>query len=179
MSAAADKNPYSAPNSELLPPPPAKSQGRRAVSAFYRILIPLLWLLVTWTSWKHPGDEYGLFAVGALPGIWIVAFLKFSHLREVLPAILLVGGATMALAGWLMDRLRIWKLVWLSLLIAGTCLLVLWALSQFPTYNKAISRNGSLTAYIAASLNISSYVAASTLIVLTAVGRGLLYFQRR
>ncbi len=133
--------------------------GVRRNPWFYRLTVPSIWLTAALFSWHNPGDEYGLFAVALLPAVWLAPFLHFVHLREVLPFILAAGTATMFVAGWLMDRLQIHRAVWFTFLVVGTIALVLWSIGEFPTYQRAMAKNGSLTAYVAAATNLSLYVA--------------------
>lgn len=132
----------------------------RAPRFFYRVTLPTCWLLAAWASWNHPGDEYGMFLVSALPACWVAIFLSSSNLQVVLPPLFAAGTLTMVLGGWNMDRLRIRPLLWASSYLGGTIALVLWSLAEYPSYQKAMSKNGSLTAYVSAAANVSLYLSA-------------------
>lgn len=146
-----------------------------AVLACYRLALPAIWLIAALVSWDHPGDEYGLFFASCLPVAWLALLLEFGHIREVLPILLSAGLAMMALVGWLMDGLRVRRSLWLPLLVLGAIALVLFGLSEYPSYQRAIARNGSLTAYISAATNLSLYLASTLAIVAALLGRVVSY----
>ncbi len=78
---------------------------------------------------------------------------------QIAQLIFWIGLASMIGIGWLLDYWRgkwwIWMLIWLSAGGALACYLIL----QFPSIPRAISKNGSLTAYFAFGLNLSNYLA--------------------
>lgn len=128
---------------------------------FFRCVLPAIWLGAVLLSWKYPGDEFLLFTLTAgLPGAWITLLLGPINPSEGLPILIAAGLATIFLAGWLMDGLRVWKSIWLFLFTGGAILLVLGMLSDFPTYERAVAKNGSLFAYLAAATNLSLYLAS-------------------
>lgn len=134
---------------------------RKRKSWFYRIALPSVWLVAALLSWTHPGDEYGLFMVACLPTVWIAeiaSLLHYTNLRGVLPIMLATGVIMMSLAGWLMDTLRVWRSLWLPLFVLGTLALVWCGLSEYPSYARAMAKNGSLTAYVSAATNLSLYL---------------------
>ncbi len=124
---------------------------------FYRLTLPAVWLSATLVSWHHPGDEYGLFLVSCLPAMWIVPFANVTHFLGALP-ILVAGSATMSLVGCWMDRLHVGRTVWIALLVCGAVAFVLCALGEYPSYPRAIAKNGSLIAYMAAATNLGLYL---------------------
>lgn len=124
----------------------------------YRILLPLLWLVAAMTSYQHPGDEYGMFIVSALPASWILAIVSESNIQNILPLVFMAGAVPVALSGWALDRLRVRLLLWLPLFLTITVALVLYSLSGYPTYQRAMAKNGSLTAYISAGSNLALYL---------------------
>lgn len=139
----------------------------------YRIALPLIWVVVTNVSWKHPGDEYGLFFVGALPGVWLMFLFNFGHLPTAFWLTLIGGLPPMFLLGWLLDRVRVPRSAWFTvfgLLSAG---LVAWSLAQFPSYSRAMSKNGSIAAYVAASMNMSLWLSVLPLAGLTPLIRAV------
>jgi hypothetical protein len=137
---------------------PASETSRKRKSWFYRIALPAIWLVAALFSWTHPGDEYGLFIVSCWPASVLVAlFANPTQFRGVLP-LLAVGVVTMSLAGWLMDTLRVWRSLWLPLFVFGAMALVWYGLSQYPSYARAMAKNGSLTTYVSAATNMSLYL---------------------
>jgi hypothetical protein len=121
--------------------------------------LPVIWMAAAITSYFHPGDEYGLFVVSTIAGSWTCFLIRnIGHLRDVLWIILLTGGLVMAAFGFLLDRLRVSRRVWAGLF--GLCFIgmLVWALSQYPSLERAIGKNGSLTAYAAGAINMGLYL---------------------
>ena len=106
--------------------------GSTHPKVFYRPVLPAIWLTAALASWDHPGDEYGLLVVSCVPAAWIAPLLDYTNSREALPIVLAAGLATMALAGWLMDGVRVSPVIWLPVFVCGTVALVLLALSEYP-----------------------------------------------
>lgn len=138
---------------------------------FYRLMLPICWLLAAWVSWHHPGDEYGLFIGSALPASWIMPFVSVSHPRDILPPVFAAAPVTMALGGWSLDRIRVRPLLLASMWACGVIVLVLWALWEYPSYQRAMSKNGSLTAYVSAAANLSLYLSAASSFMVTGLTR--------
>lgn len=134
----------------------------------YRVVLPGVWFIASLVSWNHPGDEYGLFAIGILPAGWIAPLLNYTHLREVVPHLLAAGVVTMGFLGWLMDRARIWWSVLIPLVLVVATALIWYALASYPSYQRSMAKNGSLAAYITCATNVSLYL--STAAVLMIVG---------
>lgn len=145
---------------------------RKRKSWFYRIALPTIWLVAALFSWANPGDEYGLFAMSCLPIVWMVPLLHSLQLWDLLPLIA-TGAIMMGLAGWLMDTLRVWRSVWLALFVFGTMGLVWFGLLQYPSYARAMAKNGSLTAYVSAAANLSLYLSIYLSIVLKSGSDGV------
>lgn len=145
---------------------------------WHRVVLPAAWACGFVVSLRHPGDEYGLFLVGALPSIWALPNMDGRSLDDVEP-FLLAGGVTgLFLAGWALDRLRVSRTVWTIAvaLVAGG--LVWHALNQYPTYQRAMSKNGSLTAYVSSAMNIGLYLVSLAALVFTPLWRLLLGRRR-
>jgi hypothetical protein len=151
----------------------------QGVSIFYCCALPAIWFCTTLVSWEHPGDEYGLFGVGALPAAWAMPFVQFQHLREVLPLLLAAGVLTMLLAGWAMDRMRVSLPLWANAWVLGVILLTCYAVLQYPSYQRAMAKNGSLTAYVSSAINISLYLAALGSFLMTPTFRAIRTFLGR
>lgn len=176
MAEPADRNPYESPRTER--PRPEETAVRPRRLWFYRPALPFAWLLVTIVSWNYPGDEYGLFLASALPAIWVAPLLSYLHISEVLWSILPAGFLTMLLLGWALDALRVRRSAWIAAVLAIAIGLVLLGLWEFPTYQRAIAKNGSLTAYVAAGLSLGLLLATIFGIVVTPVWRGLVRLLR-
>jgi hypothetical protein len=135
-------------------------------------LVPVLWMGGVALGYKHPGDEYGLWVISALPGMWIGWVLgSVGDIGSFLPKLLLAGGLVMGGLGWLMDRLRVPFLAWCLGVGLGTVGIALQALSHYPTWEKAMSKNGSLTAYVCFGWNLSIALATILGLLLTAALR--------
>jgi hypothetical protein len=67
------------------------------------------------------------------------------------------GLPLLALVGFGVDKLQINRWLWLILWILFSAVIFLFGINQYPTIEKALSKNGSWTAYIACSLNIALY----------------------
>jgi hypothetical protein len=146
---------------------------------FFVVVVPICWLAATVVSWNHPGDEYILYAVGLLPTVWILPFLEYTHLRDVLIHALVSGTVTMALIGWIMDLLRLWRLAWWVTYVLAAAGLTFWALSEYPSYERAMSKNGSLTAYIASACNVSLFGNCVVFLVIGGYVRSVRAVSRR
>jgi len=126
---------------------------------FYVIILPIIWAIAAITSYFHPGDEYALFVISTIAGSWVCYFMhNIGHLRDVLWIIMVTGVGSLALVGFLMDKLRVSGRVWGTLF--GVCFVAVLLLSrlQYPTLDRAIAKNGSITAYVAAACNNGLYL---------------------
>lgn len=136
----------------------------------FKWLLPVAWIVISGISFAYPGDEYNLWGFSSIAGTWILFFAASlfagQHPRDFLPAVLVAGFVTMAMLGWLLDRLRAPRMAfvvtWLVLAIAG----LINALVSYPSYARALAKNGSLAAYIFSSLNFA--LTSTTLLFLAA-----------
>lgn len=128
---------------------------------FFRLALPAVWLPVAYVSSRHPGDEYGLFAVAHfIPIVWAAFVVAVGDIHRAMPFLLAGGAAFMAALGWVMDRLRVRRRIWAVLVATLAVLLFLWAFWSHPTYERAVAKNGSLTAYLAAAFNLGLTLAS-------------------
>jgi glucan phosphoethanolaminetransferase (alkaline phosphatase superfamily) len=137
---------------------------------FFGIVLPVIWVAAALTSYFHPGDEYGIFLVSSVAGSWVCFLIPdVGRLRDVLWLILLIGAAVLGFLGFLMDRLRLSRRMWGVMF--GLCFLVIFVLGlmQFPSLDRAIRKNGSITAYVAGAWNIGLYFS----VILSFVGRAI------
>jgi len=131
---------------------------------FWVFLLPAIWAPVSFISYYHPGDEYALYAISNIIGLWFYLIIKNTSLMIPIQSILfpitlaLAGGIIMALIGFGADKLQINRRLWLSLWLVLFILVFIFSVNSYPTLAKALSKNGSWTAYAASSLNIALYL---------------------
>lgn len=134
---------------------------------FYILTLPIVWAIATVVSYFHPGDEYGMFVFSSIAGAWVCFTMRnIGHLRDVLWIIIVAGVAVLAVLGLLMDRLRVPKRVWGALFVLGFSLVLATSLLQFPSLDRAVSKNGSITAYIAAACNVGLYLSITLALII-------------
>jgi hypothetical protein len=127
-------------------------------------LLPLIWTSVAAVNFRYPGDEYGGFGLGSLPGLWILLVTgPISDINRLLAPVLLTGAATMSVAGLLLDRLRVSMAAWSALTVVFGGLICWYWLQTFPSWERAMGKNGSLLAYLLPSFNAG--LAASTVVL--------------
>jgi hypothetical protein len=138
-------------------------------------LLPLLWALVMVGARIHRGDEYGKFLIAALPA-WPLGLL----FRELVPwrTTMLVdawicGIPLLALIGWGMDRARASLGLFLATWLVLAAVMAFAGVREHATLGKAISKNGSLWAYVFSGLGFMAPVAAFLALVLALMRRGL------
>jgi len=135
-------------------------------------LVPVLWMGGVALGFKHPGDEYGLWVISSLPGMWIAWVVgNVGDIGAFLPKVLIAGGLVMGACGWLMDRLRVPVLAWGIGVGLGTLGLALQVLAYYPSWEKAMAKNGSLTAYVCFGWNVSIVLASVMGLAITAMLR--------
>ena len=126
----------------------------------YVWLLPLIWAASSLLSLRFPGDEYGLYAASSMAGTWIVFIIKpqgAPHDAVFWLTITTTGIVVMTLAGLWLKFIKIKPWIWFGLYITSAVFFCLYALFSYPSLEKAISKNGSLWAYIFSSLNIGLY----------------------
>lgn len=123
-------------------------------------LVPALWLANSYVSSEHPGDEYGMFFVGALAGSWLVMiFGNAGTVQQAMFHVLILGTIVMAAMGLLLTLLRASRVLWIATLVLVAAAIVTQSLLSYPSLQRAISKNGSITAYVCLGVNFGSYVA--------------------
>lgn len=137
---------------------------------FFTAVLPIGWAIGNYLSFLHPGDEYGGWAASCLPVAWL-AFALSGHPRDMLRVILPVGIVELALFGMLMDRVRVRLLPWLLLWSVLTVALVAMTIRQYPTWERAMAKNGSFLAYLFPSLTVGMIVASVVMLAITLVIR--------
>lgn len=147
--------------------------------------VPLLWLAAAVASWRHPGDEYAMFFVGgAAPAMPVIVGLDWMGLSppgsmDVICLIVIAIGLALVLvqtafAAWL--RVPLFPVA--GLWVAGASALVWMSLASFPSYERAMGKNGSLTAYVSSASNMSLVGALICCLIATAAWRGAVRFRR-
>ena len=140
-------------------------------------LLPLMWLIQSWASSHHSGDEHGMFLVSALAAAWIALLIDLpAGLRSQVPYILLAGALSFAVLGLVLDLLRASFRVWRVLFVLAAVAVCVTLIASFPSYDKAISKNGSLLAYVFFSLNAALYIAGALMLIIAPLTRA---FRRR
>jgi hypothetical protein len=137
---------------------------------FFVVALPVVWATAALTSYFHPGDEYAIFVVSSLAGSWVCFLMpNVGHFRDVLWLILLTGAAVLGVLGFLMDRLRMSLRLWG--VIFGLCFLAILVLGlmQYPSLDRAIRKNGSITAYAAGACNIGLYFSVILVFIMKAI----------
>ena len=141
---------------------------------FYTIALPAIWATAAVTSYFHPGDEYALFAISAIAGSWVCFCMEnIGHLRDVLWIIVATGIIILAILGFVMDRLRVSKRLWGALF--GLCFIAILILSfcQYPSLDRAIRKNGSVTAYVAGACNLGLYLSIMLAFIIKGVAAAI------
>lgn len=137
----------------------------------YRFLLPVAWGVSIWVSFHHPGDEYGLFGIGAMPASWMLVWGTIGEIKRAMPAIAMCGMISMFVAGWALDILRVRVWIWLPLVLLMCGTMVAQMISYYPSLARAIAKNGSLQSYFSASLNVSLYSITLLSFLLTPIWR--------
>jgi hypothetical protein len=139
----------------------------------YSWFLPLLWTTIAWNNYYHPGDEYaGFFSGGSLAGLWIIAIIGDAgavHHTAVL--VVATGAGTVAVAGWLLDKLRAPLIPWAFLFLLSAAGIFQRSFGSFPTVERALAKNGSYEAYILPSLNLGLIFATLVMLAATALHR--------
>ncbi len=139
---------------------------------FFVWLLPLLWMVTSVLSFQWPGDEYGLWSFGSLAGLWIVYLIgNIGNTARIAIFVIIAGSVSMVPLGLLLDMLRVRRRLWLLLYLLFAAGICVTALASFPSLSKAISKNGSITAYVLFSLNMGMYAAIIVMVLISAVGR--------
>jgi hypothetical protein len=92
------------------------------------VCLPLVWCVVCLVGFEHPGDEYAGWYFGSFAGSWITAFVDFGDPRAAIVPVAVTGGVVMALAGFLLEFLRIsvreMAMLWILSLTVGAILVL-------------------------------------------------------
>lgn len=145
---------------------PPIPRNRRRHRHFFIWFIPLIWLIVAGIARYHPGDEYGLFLAGSIAGFWIeFLFREFGNIDFIMTRVMIAGALTICVAGAILDLLRVPVRAWFAIWIPLAALIFWITLAEYPSLARAISKNGSITAYVCVSLNMALYVSVILLAI--------------
>jgi hypothetical protein len=127
---------------------------------FFTLLLPLIWGVCSFISYYFPGDEYALYFFSSIVGTWIAFLIDIGDIHQPLvPLSIAVTGATiLSCVGFLMDRLRVERILWASWLVLFSVVIFFDSIHMYPDLNKALSKNGSVWAYILFSINMGLYI---------------------
>jgi Na+/citrate or Na+/malate symporter len=81
--------------------------------------------------------------------------IPVGHPGNILPAVLVTGFATMTVLGYLLDRLYAPRIPFVVTWFISATLLIIYQLSSYPSYQEALSKNGSLQAYVLSGANFT------------------------
>jgi hypothetical protein len=126
----------------------------------FRWLLPVSWAALSLLGFSHPGDEYTLFLLGALAGVWVV-FLTGDpgSAGSLLPLVLGAGVVVMLLFGWMLDRLRAELWLWVGSLLVAGAIAGYVLLQGYADFEAALQKQGSLLAFLACGLQLGGYAA--------------------
>jgi hypothetical protein len=130
----------------------------------FTVTIPAAWATTCFAGFHFPGDEYGLWAAASLPGLWLVFLIPVNDVNVALWMILAAGSVVMAALGAVLDRLRSSFIVWYALWTVSAGMLCWLMLRDFPSWQRAMSKNGSFQAYALSAMNVGLLL--STIVVL-------------
>jgi hypothetical protein len=108
-----------------------------------------------------------MFIVSVLASIWLAFLLDFGHLSEVYLLLIAAGALPMAAFGFLLDELPLSRRFWAGVYIVASAAFFAWGLLSYPSLERAIAKNGSISAYAFCAANLAMYVS-----VLTCLGGG-------
>ena len=132
-------------------------------------LLPLLFVVLAYASFQHPGDGYGMWATGAIAGTWpMLVGADSSDMGGLLPWALAFGAAFYLVLGLVLDRMRS-RLRWLLLPWAAVAGLLIAITLAFPPRTFGQDR----LAYVLFALDLGLLVATVVALLVTAVGKDL------
>lgn len=138
---------------------------------FFLWFIPILWAGCSLLSFQFPGDEYGLWALSSIAGVWIGKVFPFGDIHNsVIPlSVALVGAAAITPFGLLMDLLRVGRVLWAVLYVLCGAAVLIGSIHSFESIDAALTKNGSWAAYIFFSANSGMYFAVFLSILFTLI----------
>ncbi|MBA3314048.1 MAG: hypothetical protein M3552_00225 [Planctomycetota bacterium] len=132
----------------------------------YTVAVPTVWAITSLVNFRFPGDEYGGWGAGSLPGLWVVPLIDGSPL-PLLPFVLVGGFVVMMALGAILDKLSSPWMPWYSIWLIAAGAIFGYSLSRFPSWDRAMSKNGSIEAYLLPALNLGLLFSTVTMILAT------------
>ena len=132
------------------------------------------WLLPTWfvfgavlaTIW--PGHEWQLFAIGALPGVWLSFLIDADGGMSWLLPTLLAGAPLLWLLGHLLDRLETDLTLWFGAALLGSAVAGYVLLQSYSDLDEAVAYHGSFAAFCVCAMQLGGYGATLLLLAIGA-----------
>lgn len=146
---------------------------------FFRIILPLLFVALAYGGYRNPGDEYGLCGVGSIAGFWYVMILgDHGSIEQIVTRGIIAGAITMFVLGWLLDALRVRRRWWLPLWLVIATTLCYTSIAAYPSYARAMSKNGNFWSYFFFSLNFGLLISILLAAAVTAPWRIVQWCRR-
>ena len=129
---------------------------------FFLLLIPLAWGVCSLVHFRYPGDEYAMYFISGVAGSWLCFFVRIGDIHQwwIPWSIAATGVVVMAGVGWGLARLAVKRRLWLALFAASFVVLLALMLSEYPSLERALRKNGSWWAYGCSAALMGSYVAS-------------------
>lgn len=140
---------------------------------FYVWSLPLICGVCSYLHRGYPGDEHGMWLLGAAPAFWIYPFvLVWENSKENAPMFIAAALAiTMLPAGLIMDRFVVRKMFWGILFALCAIGVLIASILSYSSIERAISANGSWWSYLFLSINLGIYLSVIPSIVMTVSAR--------
>lgn len=154
-------------------------QRRKLCPWFFVWFLPLAWAGCAWGATEHSGDEHMMFVVGSIAGFWIFAILDnadYPSIQQQAPLVIAAGAAAVAVVGLLLDWLRASRRIWAALWAVIAVAVCVTTIASYPSYQRAIAKNGSLLTYVYFSINYGLYLACIFMLIIAPL---MLLFRRR
>jgi hypothetical protein len=138
----------------------------------YVWLLPLLWSVCSLLSFEFPGDEYGIYAVSSMAGTWALFLFNIQgdiHKFAFRGTITATGIIVILIAGFILAKLRVKLKLWFVLYITLAVVIMVLTINSYPSFEKALSKNGSLWAYLFGSLNMGLYASVILSVIITLI----------
>lgn len=146
--------------------------NRAADHWFYLLILPLAWAGCSLLHFRHPGDEYAMYALSSLPGSWVLLVSRVDIHSLLAPLSVAVTGAlVMAVVGCFLAWLKVKKVLWATLFGVFSFAILLLMVGSFGSVERALSKNGSWWAYICSAIELGMYVASVSSVLLTGAAR--------
>jgi hypothetical protein len=135
---------------------------------FFVLLVPLAWGGCSLVHFQFPGDEYAMYFISSMAGAWLCIFVRIGDIHQwwIPWSVAATGASVMAGVGWALMRLAASHWLWLALWAGSTLGLLALMISEYPSLERALSKNGSWWAYVCSAALMGSYVASALSLVL-------------